>query len=110
MPASSRDLLVLPQFWKSPHVLARTHPGKSKGGHCGPQNKSASGRYWTFSATSSITNDVCRLLSSCPRKRTFTVCPLNCDMLNECCWYPVAWFRFENVPSVATTVPAELST
>jgi len=60
---------------------------------------------------SSITNDVCRLESSLPRKRIWTVCPLNCSILNECCWYPVAWFRFENVPRVAkTVVPAELST
>lgn len=39
-----------------------------------------------------------------------TVWPLNWITLNECCWYPAAAFRFENVPSVASTVPELLST
>ena len=30
--------------------------------------------------------------------------------LNECCWYPPAWFRLENVPRVASTVLELLST
>lgn len=42
--------------------------------------------------------------------RIFTVCPINEFMLNECCWYPVAWFRLENMPRVASTVLDELST
>lgn len=31
-------------------------------------------------------------------------------MLNECCWYPAAWFRLENWPRTASTVPDVLST
>jgi len=38
------------------------------------------------------------------------VCPLKLITLNECCWYPVAWFRLENVPRVASTVLELLST
>lgn len=30
--------------------------------------------------------------------------------LKECCWYPAAWFRLENVPRVASTVLELLST
>lgn len=39
-----------------------------------------------------------------------TVWPMKEFMLNECCWYPVAWFRLENVPSVASSVPPVLNT
>lgn len=66
--------------------------------------------YWTFKAVSSSTNEVCKLESSVPIKRILIVWPLNAITLKECCWYPVAWFRFENVPSVDNTVPALFST
>lgn len=43
-------------------------------------------------------------------KRIRTVWPLNESTLNECCWYPAAWFRLEKVPSVDSTVPLVFNT
>jgi hypothetical protein len=68
---------------------------KNPGAICGPGNFTDTQTllngcllnvvYWTFNATSSITNEVCRLVSSTPRKRICMVCPLNAITLNERC-------------------------
>src|SRR5215472_15224223 len=58
---------------------------KKPGAFSGPGDSDLSRRYWTFKATSSITNEVSRLESSVPMKRTLTVCPLKELMSNECC-------------------------
>jgi hypothetical protein len=59
---------------------------------------------------SSSTNDVFNEASSLPEKNTCTVCPAKESRLKVCCWYPVAWFRLENVASVESTAPDELRT
>src|ERR1051326_6872397 len=61
----------------------------------------------TFRFTSSSTNDVCSVESSTPLKKIWIVCPLKLSRLKDFCEYPVAWFRFENVAKVESTVPDE---
>src|SRR5215213_9587792 len=66
--------------------------------------------YWVVQDASSITNDVCSVESSVPRKWTRTVCPLKGVRSKVRNTYPVVLFKFEKVASVVSTVLLELRT